>query len=283
MEEDAVDAYLRRIGTIRPDGPTLAVLADLQIAHLLHVPFENLDIHLDVDIVLDPESIHDKVVARRRGGYCYELNSSFAGLLERVGFGVTMLSARVVADGEPGPEFDHMALLVTVPGTSPPFLVDVGFGDAFTQPIPLVDNVVHPDRGKRVRVRHADGGDLWSYDEHRVDEHRDEEHRDEEHRDDEHHGDEHHGEDWSTQYVFGLTPRSLEEFAEMNEWQQRSPDSHFRQQPVCSLLTSGGRVTVSGDRLITTAIDGRTERTLSREERTAVLRESFGIELARTL
>ena len=278
--DDAVDAHLERIGLTRPGAASVDALAELQLAHLLHVPFENLDIHLGVDIVLDPSSIHDKVVTRRRGGYCYELNSAAAGLLGRLGFEVAMVSARVMVEGGLGPEFDHMTLLVDVPDTPTSFLVDVGFGDAFRQPIPLVDGAERPDRDKRVRVRRVDGGGRWAYDEHR-------------------------GADWSTQYVFDLAPRSLDEFAEMNEWQQRSPDSHFRQSPVCSLLTRDGRITVSGDRLITTRTttttttttttaspptpstastgDDRSERTLTAAERMAVLRESFGIELDRTL
>lgn len=254
-----VDAHLARIGSRHRGGRSVDDLADLQLAHLLHVPFENLDIHLGVDIVLDPEAIHDKVVAGRRGGYCYELNSVFGALLGALGFEVEMVSARVThRDGELGPEFDHMALVVATHDEAVPFLVDVGFGDAFTEPIPLVDGAVRADRDRDVRVCRI-GDRRWTYDERRD------------------------GAAWATQYVVTTAPQPLPAFSEMNEWQQRSPDSHFRRQPVCSLLTPTGRITISGDRLIETVDGERHERDVTPDERTSILRDRFGVVLARPL
>ena len=83
-------------------------------AHLLAVPFENLDIHLGRPISLDQDALFGKIVTRRRGGFCYELNGLFALLLRELGFEVTLLSAGVArADGGFGPEFDHLTLLVS--------------------------------------------------------------------------------------------------------------------------------------------------------------------------
>src|SRR4029077_2229391 len=84
----------------------------LHRAHMLAVPFENLDIHLGVENVLDPEHVFDKVVTRRRGGWCYELNGSFAPPLEALGFPVTRYSASVVLSEPPSPDFAHLTLRV---------------------------------------------------------------------------------------------------------------------------------------------------------------------------
>jgi N-hydroxyarylamine O-acetyltransferase len=131
-------AYLKRLGFHRHDGPTLESLAALQRAHLEHIPFENLDIHLGNPVILDEELLYEKIVNRHRGGFCYELNGLFAALLEALGYGVTRLSARVFDDGEPGPEFDHLLLLVDLKAEAGwCYLVDVGFGEAFRVPLRL--------------------------------------------------------------------------------------------------------------------------------------------------
>src|SRR6476661_8880772 len=93
-------AYVERIrfsGELDLDSPapTAALLGALHQAHLFAVPFENLSIHYGQPITLEDETLYDKIVSRRRGGFCYELNGLFARLLRRLGFTVTLLSARV--------------------------------------------------------------------------------------------------------------------------------------------------------------------------------------------
>jgi N-hydroxyarylamine O-acetyltransferase len=130
-------AYLKRINYSGPVIPAAETLRHLQLAHLLSVPFENLSIHSHQPIVLDDEALFDKIVSRRRGGFCYELNGLFAALLRALGFDTRMLSASVAnAKAEWGPEFDHMTLLVTLEQR---WLADVGFGDSFIEPLPLDD------------------------------------------------------------------------------------------------------------------------------------------------
>jgi N-hydroxyarylamine O-acetyltransferase len=249
-----VTAYLARIGAVAPAAPTLGALASLQRAHLLAVPFENLDISLGRPIGVEPARSFDKVVRDRRGGYCYELNGLFAALLRALGYAVDHLSARVATpSGELTPEFDHLALVVTSPAMDEPALVDVGFGDAFAEPLPLRDGAHHHEPGKDVGLEIADGA--WHYRE-RPD-----------------------GGDWHTQYVFTLVAHPLTDFAERNVWQQTSRESHFTQKSVVSRLTETGRVTLSQRRLITTAHGRRDERELSEPEATAALAEHFGIVL----
>lgn len=130
-----VDDYLARIGVTRPVSADLQALRDLQLAHLLTVPLENLSIHLGELIVLDQADLVTKVVRMHRGGFCYELNGAFAGLLTALGFRVSMLSARVFGTGgQPGPPFDHMILRVDL---AEPWLADVGFGRLAMQPLRL--------------------------------------------------------------------------------------------------------------------------------------------------
>ena len=105
--------YLERISYSGNTDPTLATLRALHVAHLIAVPFENLNIHLHQPILLEINWLFDKIVTRGHGGFCYELNGLFAWLLRELGFKVTMLNARVHnGDGVYGIEFDHMVLRV---------------------------------------------------------------------------------------------------------------------------------------------------------------------------
>src|SRR5689334_2014409 len=127
--------YLDRIGYTGFREPTAEVLRQIHRAHLFTVPFENLDIALGREIVCDEEPFLRKIVDRRRGGFCYELNGAFATLLRELGFAVTLLSGRVPRqDGSLSPEFDHLALRVDLEEL---WLADVGFGDSFLDPLRL--------------------------------------------------------------------------------------------------------------------------------------------------
>lgn len=254
-------AYLLRLGVPAPAGPTSEALAELQRAHLTHVPFENLDIALGRPIRLDQHALVHKVLREGRGGYCYELNGLFAALLRTLGYAADLLSARVSTEGGGvTEEFDHLALLVTSPHLSQPYLVDVGFGDAFVEPLPLEDGFSRQEGGKTVGLARGDDGG-WGYCED-------------------------HGNGWAAQYLFSTTPRRMVEFEERNRWQQLSPESHFAQQSVVSLLTATGRVTLtlaSGvKRLITTEHGFRSERDVTASDVARALYEHFGILLDHT-
>ena len=129
-----INQYLRRINYTGTLDPTLGVLSQLQLRHLLSVPFENLDIHNKIEIDLD--NLYNKIVTLRRGGFCYELNGLFYELLTETGFAVKRVSARVYnSTKDYSPEYDHMAIIGSIENTN--YLIDVGFGEFAFAPIPI--------------------------------------------------------------------------------------------------------------------------------------------------
>jgi arylamine N-acetyltransferase len=148
--------YFRRIGYTGPSTPTLETLGALVTAHNGTIPFENLDPLLGIPVAdLGEDVLFDKLVRRRRGGYCYEQNGVMGYALARLGFGVERLGGRVVwmnASGEL-PAKTHEALSVTVPGDDAPWLVDVGFGgQTLSSPIRLEVGTVQPTRHEPYRI-----------------------------------------------------------------------------------------------------------------------------------
>src|SRR6266571_6563333 len=158
MNEQELAAYLDRIDTERPAKADTAALRTLHRAHLLAVPFENLSIHLREPISLADGELIDKIVTRRRGGFCYELNGAFALLLGALGFDVGLLSARVFGDGWLGPPFDHLALLVRTTGRDGLWLADVGFGSHSDFPLRLGERGQQDDPGGSFRLAEAGAG-----------------------------------------------------------------------------------------------------------------------------
>lgn len=248
--------YLARIGHRGGLRPTAASLAALQEAHLLSVPFENLDIARGVPILLDPDALRRKVVRARRGGFCYELNGLFHLLLLSLGFRSTMVSARVFDAGRGGygPEFDHLALLVEADGTR--FLADVGFGDFSKHPLPIAPGEVLDDPAGTFRF-HPVARTRMIVTRRRSD-----------------------GPGFDPQYDFSFEPRRLSDFEGMSRHHQTSPDSHFTRQSVCTMATPSGRITLTPERLIETAGASRTLTPMRSDvEYRETLRLRFGIDL----
>lgn len=247
-----VSQYLKRIGYEGPLEPTAETLHALQLAHLQTVPFENLSIHANEPIVLNDAALFDKIVVRRRGGFCYELNGLFSWLLRELGFDVIKLSGRVVnSEGEIGAEFDHMTLLVNLEER---WLADVGFGDSFVEPLRLDVRTAQKQRGREYLITERDSSFVLSQ---RV-----------------------QPGDWKEQYHFSLQTYEYEAFDEMCVYQQTSPQSHFTRKRLCSRLTENGRITITNFRRIVTSADGvQQETVLNDEDYKRALREDFGIAL----
>jgi N-hydroxyarylamine O-acetyltransferase len=121
-------AYLQRIGYQGPRVVTRAVLADIVLAHACSIPFENIDAFLGRRISLDAAAVQRKLVASRRGGWCFEQNLLLGGALRDMGFPVVDLAARVVWNrpAEALTPRTHRLLQVTADGRD--WLADAGFG-----------------------------------------------------------------------------------------------------------------------------------------------------------
>ncbi|MCC6298464.1 MAG: arylamine N-acetyltransferase [Anaerolineales bacterium] len=255
-----IHAYLNRIqyqGSVLPNYETLR---GLHLAHMRSVPFENLDIALKRPIRMDEASLWEKIVVHGRGGFCYELNGLFAWLLKQIGFDVTYLNGRVFnKEGKRGIEFDHLALLITIPNSSTRWLADVGFGDSFTEPLAFEERGEQTQSLRAYRLEEVtDGFVTWrkKYDGA-----------------------------WERQYFFDALPRTFPQDYEAGcLYHQTSPNSSFTQQSVISRATDDGRVTLEDDLLIITKNGQRTKQPFeSQDEYHRLLKEYFGIVLQKEI
>jgi N-hydroxyarylamine O-acetyltransferase len=242
-----IAAYLQRIGYGGSIATTPETLRGLQKSHLLTVPFENLDIHQGKPISLELDKLFAKIVRDRRGGFCHELNGLLAEILRQLGFQVSLLSAQVAKkQGEFGEEFDHLVLLVPLEGED--WLVDVGFGESFPEPLKLGSKA---DGNYRL----TNNGQYWQVQVLKKD-------------------------CWQTQFRFTTQPRQFHEFQRMCLYHQTSPDSKFTQRRLCSRATLEGRITLIERRLIVTRWGDRQERLLKSDaEYRQALFDYFGIQI----
>jgi N-hydroxyarylamine O-acetyltransferase len=149
-----LSAYLSRIQYDGPVKPDLQTLQKLHLQHATHIPFENLDIQLGFPILLDIEHLQEKLIHRRRGGYCFEQNHLFQAALLEIGYNVTACDARVNIGTNAWTARTHMLLIVSLPESK--FLCDVGFGgDGLLRPV-RIDGESHTQFLWSYRV-HNDG------------------------------------------------------------------------------------------------------------------------------
>jgi N-hydroxyarylamine O-acetyltransferase len=250
-----IHTYLERISYDKAVQPDVGTLIGLHCAHLLTVPFENLDIQLGRPIRLTEKALWEKIIVHKRGGFCYELNGLFAWLLEQIGYKVTYLNGRVYnSDGKRGREFDHLTLLVEIPNQLTRWLADVGFGDSFVEPLKLELEGEQTQGLRAYRLERVDDGiDLWQRD---------------------------FAGTWSRQYFFDFQPRIFPTDYETScLYHQTSPKSSFTHNSIVSRLTPDGRVTLDNKHLIITQNGQRTSRLVnSDKEYWALLKKHFGIE-----
>lgn len=232
-------AYLARIGYQGSVVPSSEALLGLHLAHVLTVPFENLDIHLDRPISLEPSDLFRKIVLSRRGGYCFELNGLFALLLEELGFVVTRLAARVLYGTEGLRPRSHQVLLVHLDGER--WLADVGFGgQGLLEPLKLADGSEAKQGVDRFRlVAAGQGGYLLQCEMESV---------------------------WTDLYSFALEPWLPVDFTFANYYHSHSPESLFMQRRICTMPTLEGRKTLIGNLLKVRGRDGMQELHVSSEE-----------------
>ncbi len=247
-----IERCLDRINYQGGRTPSLQTLKSLQLAFLYNVPFENLDIHMGRKITLSIENFYRKIVEQGRGGFCYECNTLFHALLERMGFEVSYLAATMQLEGGLHNEFEHMVLLVSL---GDDYLVDVGNGKSCLQPMQMgADTVVNFEN---VDYRLDDFNDCYAL-YFRTE-----------------------GNDWAPRFSFTTVPRQLQQFAMRCHILQTSPESHFTHGKVLTIARPDGRVTMT-ERELEIRQAGQVEvRSLgSNEEYKLALQSYFKIQLA---
>lgn len=217
---------LERIG-LDPAGdyaPSVENLQKLMHAHMLHVPYENLDIYdygRRVDFALP--HLFEKFVLNRRGGYCYEINGFFMGILEALGYECYALSGRLLFGKDTATPMGHRTTIVTVGGDQ--YLCDVGYGAGCAEgPVSLNDPGIQDVLGYRFSIRHHDGGfygDMTLVK---------------------------HFEDGTSSdfYTVYKRPHTLLDFIFPNEYISTEPDSFFRKMRIVRLKTETGSLVIEG-------------------------------------
>lgn len=257
------ERYLERIGVdpASVTAPDRETLERLQRAHATSVPFETLAItghpwdgRGGDGVVLDPETLYEKIVERRRGGFCYELNGLFSTLLAELGYEVDRLAGAVLQDGEPTPPANHLTSRVTLDRA---YIVDVGLGSLpIRRPLPLDGEPRRDGAGVAWRAIESDRPDHDILTQYRYG-----------------------SEDWTDRYVCRLTPRSLSYVAATCEYLTAAPESPFTGDPVLTMGTDDGYVKLTPESL--TRWIGGEERTeaVDRDEWEEHVETTFGVPL----
>jgi N-hydroxyarylamine O-acetyltransferase len=217
-----LEAYLARIGHSGRLQPSRAVLEELHLAHATHIPFENLDVLLGRPIRLDLDSLQAKLVSGGRGGYCYEQNLLFSAMLQRLGFSVRQLAARVLYRNRQTRLRTHMLLLVDVAGST--WIADVGFGaEGLLLPVPFGAGREARQFAWTYRTIEADGE--WVLQSLRDGA-------------------------WKDLYSFALEPLATAEFEPANQYVSTHPESRFVQTLTAQLPTPDVRTILRNRELV---------------------------------
>ncbi|MBB5959980.1 N-hydroxyarylamine O-acetyltransferase [Saccharothrix tamanrassetensis] len=245
-----LDAYLDRVGfRLDPQADAATTLRGLHRAHLKAISFENADIGAGVPIALDVPSLQDKLVRRKRGGYCYEQNLLFAAVLERLGHQVTGLAARVLLGREGDIPRTHALLRV-----DRKWLVDVGFGGGgLLTPLPFTQGAFEQQGDWTFRLDQED--DVWTLKSFQ-------------------------GGEWVSLYDFTEDPRTPADYAILNYYLSTNPASAFVGRLLVQRTDERARYAIT-DRELTVATPGGgpQKRSLTPDELATTLRDDFGLEL----
>lgn len=259
MSRDAqidLDAYFARIGYTGSRAPTLETLRGLHFAHTMTIPFENLTVLAKRPVVLDLPSLQRKLVAEKRGGYCFEVNGFFAAVLRQLGFDITTLIGRVrwktPEEVDTGPS--HMLSLVELPEGR--FIADIGFGGlTMTAPIRFETDVEQetPHEPRRL-VAHGLGYELQAK----------------------------LGDAWAPVYRFTLEPQTRADYELSNWYTSTHPSSIFVQFLIVGRPQPDRRMTLFNREFTTRYLDGRVDacKLESVDEIAGVLAGHFGIALS---
>ncbi|MBV9568444.1 MAG: arylamine N-acetyltransferase, partial [Hyphomicrobiales bacterium] len=229
-----IEAYFARIGYSGTPSADLSTLRDLHALHPAAIVFENLDPLLGRPVPLDLPALQEKLVVGRRGGYCFEQNTLFKGVLEQLGFSILPLAARVrwmAPDGAPPNPRAHMLLRIELDEGD--YLADVGFGGLLASaPLRLVTDVEQETPSAVLRLIESEGFVTLQT---RL------------------------ASDWRDVYRFTLEPQFPIDFEVANWFTSTHPHSRFRNALMVQRLTPQGRVSLLNRRLVHRFVDGRVD------------------------
>ena len=243
-------AYLDRIGYAGSLAPDVATLKALHRAHLLAIPYENLDVQLQRPLTPDPAAAYDKIVRRGHGGWCYEMNGLFGAMLEAAGFDVMRMAGaanrELLGDIVIG---NHLVLRVEIDGET--WIADVGFGDGSIDPFRLQPAEFEVE-GFPFRLEKLDAR-YWRFHNHP------------------------HG--GAKSFDFALEPADPQLLAGRCDWLQYAPESSFVQNLVAQRFRDGAILQLRGRTLRTVRPGGVDNRLIgSADELVAVLRTDFSLD-----
>ena len=249
-----VNRYLERIGFVGEAKPDLATLSKLQYRHLTSVPYENLDILRGVPLSLEPMELYDKIVVRRRGGYCFELNALFGWLLCEIGFETVSYFARFLFGEADIPMRRHRVIRVKTEGGF--YLADVGVGSIIPEyPLKIAENEPKSIRGldymfsKDARLGWVQNVKI--------------------------------GGKWKPLFSFTEEEQLEIDFVQPNFYCQHSPDSIFNKKNMAAIRTENGKYSLDGNTF--KEFDWQTGESRECEcadgEIPGILKKYFGIEV----
>ena len=247
-----LQALFERIGYTE-GGTDTERLIRLHRTYATHVPFENLDVYNDKDISLKTEDLFDKIVNRRRGGYCFEMNGFFCAILREMGFPAYGVQTRLSRDGKTFGGYLHRMNLTEADGVR--YICDVGYGgDCFIRPLRLEYDVPQTRHGMVFRVVPGTTPEV----EYTVQIKR--------------------GEVFQDLMGFIDRPALDEDFTVNNYYVNRNPASVFRKMLMINRFTDDGRASLANLNLTLATPAGIERREVPWEELPEVLQKHFGLE-----
>ena len=245
-------AYLARIGVDEAEDPTIELLDKLIISHQRTIPFDDLDTYaLDIVPSLGIGDLFEKIVMRRRGGYCFELNALFGALLKAFGYQTRPYMARVLTRPVPHPLISHRANFVRIDGKD--YIADVGFGGPQPSFGVLLEDGVACSKNGQTFTTHKRSDDWWELGYT--------------------HGD---GEEQMVQAICMATVGE-EDFVPLSYYQATNPASVFRSTRMVNIKTEDGAINLRGSTLTTFKNGERTDTEIAEEDVDQLLAKTFGI------
>lgn len=250
-----LDAYFQRIGYSGERSPTLKTLEAIHLCHAQSIAFENLSPLLKQPVLLDLNSLQQKLIDQRRGGYCFEQNALFRSALIAIGFRVTNLAARVVWNRPEGSIAPRSHMLLKVEIDEAPYIADVGFGGlTLTTPLLLTPDTVQPTPHEPFRFLLIDHTYTMQAFLHQ---------------------------EWKSLYRFDLQEQQQPDYEVSNWYTSTHPNSLFVNSLLVARPDSDCRYALQNNQLTTHYLDDCTDRKLLNtvSELRSVLEEVFQLQL----